>query len=147
MINNMDKYLYIKSDESNTHFSDNQVYRFKIQLSLPLALNGNWRVALTEFYADDDLKARFKSADALYIYSDLCTESVVHGTEQPLLRRLNKNTRSGWDYRIDTPYYLPVKKKELREFQLYIRQASGTFASDLKQPLHLTLHLRQYPFL
>ena len=54
--------------------------------------------------------------DVLYIYSDLCKESIVHGVEQPLLRRLDKNKPKRWDY-MDTPYYLSMKKKELREFQ------------------------------
>ena len=71
----------------------------------------------------------------------------MHSVEQPLLRQLVKNKRKNWEYLIKTPYYLPVKKKELREFQIYIKAADGAFASDLKEQLHLTLHLKQYPFL
>ena len=143
----MERYLYIRSDESTAYFSDNKVYRFKVHLSLPLSLSGNWRVALTEFRAVEDSKSKLKSVDVLYIYSDICKESIVHGVEQPLLRRLVKNKRKSWEYLLETPYYLPVKKKELREFQIYIKAADGAFASDLKEPLHLTLHLKQYPFL
>ena len=142
----MDKYLYIKSDESDAYFSDNQVYRFKIHLDLPLSLNGSWKVALTEFYAADDSKSKSKTADALYIYTDLCKESIVHGTEQPVLRRLEKTKGNNWKYMFETPYYLPVKRKEVREFQIYIKLEDGAYASDLKAPLHLTLHLKQYPF-
>ncbi|MCG7875619.1 MAG: hypothetical protein JAZ03_06200 [Candidatus Thiodiazotropha taylori] len=143
----MERYLYVRSDESNDYFSDNKAYRFKVHLSLPLFLNGNWKVALTEFCAVIDSKSRPKTVDALYIYSDLCKESIVHGIEQPLLRRLNKNTSKSWDYMLETPYYLPVKKKEVREFEIYIKSGDGTFVSDLKEPLQLTLHLKQYPFL
>ena len=143
----MERYLYIRSDESNAYFSDNEAYRFKVHLSLPLSLNGNWKVALTEFRAVDQSKSRSKPADALYIYSDICKERIVHGIEQPLLRRLNMNKNKRWDYMLETPYYLPVKRKELREFEIYIKSGDGTFASDLKQPLQLTLHLKQYPFL
>ena len=82
----MERYLYIQSDESDDYFSDNEVYRFKVHLNLPLMLNGNWKLALTEFYAVDDSKLRSKTVDTLYIYTDLCNESIVHGEEQPLLR-------------------------------------------------------------
>ena len=145
----MERYLYIRSDESTAYFSNNKVYRFKVHLSLPLSLNGNWRVALTEFRAVEDSKSKLKSVDVLYIYSDICKESIVHvhRVEQPLLRRLVKNKRKSWEYLLETLYYLPVPKKELREFQIYIKAADGAFASDLKEPWHLTLHLKQYPFL
>jgi hypothetical protein len=143
----MDRYLYIKSDESNDYFSDNQVYRFKVHLSLPLLLNGKWKVGLAEFYTADNSKSRTKTTDTLYVYTDLCKESIVHGVEQPLLRRLDKNKKNGWEYTFETPYYLPVKKKELREFQIYIKLSDGSYASELKEPLNLTLHLKQYPFL
>ena len=73
----MERYLYIRSNESNAYFSDNKAYRFKVHLSLPLSLNGNWKVALTEFNAIDDSKSRTKTVDSLYIYSDLCKESTV----------------------------------------------------------------------
>ena len=141
-----DRYLYVKSDESNAYFSDNTAFRFKVHLKLPLILHGKWKVALTEFYAQEVSKSKTKDINALYIYTDLCKESIVHGEEQPLLRRLDKNSRNGWDYIIDSPYYLPLKRKELIEFQIYIRLDSGEFASELKSPLHLTLHLKQYPF-
>ena len=143
----MERYLYIRSDESTAYFSDNKVYRFKVHLSLSLSLNGIWRLALAEFRTVEDSKSKLKSVDVLYIYSDICKESIVHGVEQPLLKRLVKNKRKSWEYLLETLYYLPVKKKELREFQIYIKAADGTFASDLKEPLHLTLHLKQYPFL
>lgn len=142
----MDKYLYIKSDESNAYFSDNEVYRFRIHLNKPLTLHGSWKVALTEFYAFDDTKSKTNTTSALYVYSDLCKECIVHGEEQPLLRRLDKNKKNSWDYTLDSTYYLPVKRKEVREFQIYIKRGDGTYASDLKSPLHLTLHLKPYPF-
>jgi hypothetical protein len=144
----MDRYLYINSNESNTYFSDNHSYRFKVHLSLPLPLNGNWKIALLEFYAtEDSSKPKPTTTGALYIYTDLCKESIVRGIEQPLLRRLKKNKRNSWEYMLDNPYYLPVKRKELREFEIYIKAADGSLASQLKDPLHLTLHLKQYPYL
>lgn len=67
----MDRYLYIQSGDSADYFADNEVYRFKVHLNLPLSLHGNWKVALTEFYAESDSKSRNKTVDALYIYTDM----------------------------------------------------------------------------
>ena len=141
----MERYIYVKSDESNVYFSNNKAHKFKVHLSLPLSLNGNWKVALTEFYAVH--QSMTKTSNALYIFTDLCKESIIHGAEQPLLRRLEMNKPNRWDYILDVPYYLPVKTKELREFEIYIKSGDGKFASDLIEPLYLTLHLKQYPFL
>ena len=105
-----------------------------------------WKVALTEFYASNQVRCRKKETGALYIFTDLCKESIVHGVEQPLLRRLNMNATDAWDYSMDSPYYLPVKKREAREFEIYIKSVDDNFASNLQDPLHLTLHLKQYPF-
>jgi len=141
----MDRYLYIKSNDSDSYFSDNQVYRFKVHLNVPLPLHGMWKVALTEFYAEEKAKPKSKT-NSIYIYTDICKESIVHGKEQPLLRRLEKTTQTGWDYMLDTLYYLPIVKTEVREFQIFIKGEDGSFASDLKEPLHLTLHFKPYPF-
>lgn len=148
----MDRYIYVKSDESTAYFSDNESYRFRVQLDAPLILNGSWRIALTEFYAEMNpppsrsRSPRVRMTDAVYIYTDLCKESIVHGEERSMLRRLDRNTDDGWDYMLDTYYYLPVTKKEVREFTVYIKRGDGSNATDLKQPVHLTLHLKQYPF-
>lgn len=140
----MDRYIYVQSDESDGYFSDNRTYKFKVHLNTPLTLHGFWKVALLEFQAREKVKT--KAAESLYVYTDICKESIVHGEEKALLRRMEKNKKSEWDYIFDTPFYLPVKKKDLREFELYIKTADGTFPSYLTKPLNLTLHLKQYPF-
>ena len=87
----MDKYLYMQIDESNTFFVDNTTTRFRVQLIFPLSLPGIWKVALTEFHAAEKSKTTPKSDECLYIYSDICKESIVYGEERPLLRRLVKH--------------------------------------------------------
>lgn len=140
-----ERYIYVQSDESDDYFDDNKTFRFKIHLQLPLYLEGFWKVALVDFHAREK-KTTTKASSGLYIYSDLCGESIVKGEERPLLRRLEKNKKNEWDYNLDTPYYLPVKKKELREFDIHIKQDDDTVASVLVKPVRLTLHLKRYPF-
>ena len=139
-----DRYIYVQSDDSDSYFSDNSVYKFKVHLNAPLTLQGLWKVALVEFSAKE--KTKSKAGEALYVYTDLCKESIVHGEEETLLRRLEKSKKSLWNYVIQTPFYLPVRKKELREFEIFIRTVDGEYATYLDKPLNLTLHLKPYPF-
>ena len=81
----MDRYLYVQSDESNTFFNDNTTTRFRVQLKFPLYLPGLWKVALVEFHATEKAKSTQKADDGIYIYSDLCKDSILFGEERPLL--------------------------------------------------------------
>lgn len=102
-------------------------------------LNGSWRIALTEFYAKENAPpSRLRSwpvklTDVVYNYTDLCKESIVHGEEQQMLPRLDRNTADGWDYMLDTFYYLPVVRKEVREFTIYVKRRDGSYESALGQ--------------
>jgi arylamine N-acetyltransferase len=80
-----DIYIYVQSDESNNYFSENQTSHFKVHLKVPIYLEGTWKVALVDFRATEN--ASTKTSDGLYIYSDVCGESIVQGDARPLLRR------------------------------------------------------------
>lgn len=148
--NIMDRYIYINSDESDGYFQDNKVYKFKVHLNTPLFFEGFWKVALTEFYAERDNQAKvskFTNTDIILISSDIISESIVLGNEQPILRRMRKTSTTAWNYVFDSPYYLPLKKKQLMEFEITIKDGNNEdFASFLKSPVHLTLHFKRYPF-
>ena len=142
----MDRYLYLRSDESDIYFEDNTTTRFRVQLKFPLFLPGLWKVGLVEFHATEKGKSTRKADEGLYIYTDLCRESIVNGEERPLLRRLEKTSKGKWDYNIDSPFYLPVAKSELRQVEVYIKGERDEDSAHLVKPLHLTLHLKSYPF-
>jgi hypothetical protein len=142
----MDKYLFVQSNESNVFFIDNTTSRFRVQLKFPLSPPGVWKGALVEFHATATSKSDIKADDGLYIYTDLCTGSIVDGEERPLLRRLEKSTKSKWDYILETPYYHRVTKSEIREFEIHIKGEQEAKVSHLAKPVHLTLHLKPYPF-
>ena len=140
----MDRCIYVQSDESDDYFSNNDIFKFKVHLNTPLTLQGFWKVALVEFHVRE--KAKTKADEALYVYTDICKESIVHGEEKALLRRLQKNKKSEWDHVIQSPYYLPVKKKELREFEIHIKREDGSVPTYLTGSVNLTLHVKPYPF-
>ena len=142
----MEHYLYVQSDESNIFFEDNTTTKFRVQLKAPLFLQRLWKVALVEFHATEKAKSTIKADEGIYIYSDLCRGSIVFGEERALLRRLEKNGKSKWDYILDQPFYLDVSKKEIRDFEIYIKRSVNEDISHLMKPVHLTLHLKRYPF-
>ena len=138
----MDRHIIVQSNESNDHFPTNTPYHFRIHLESPIFLQGHWLVALIEFHANS-----IKKKDvALYIYSNLCKETIVHGKELPLLRRIAHNSENQWSFLYKTSIYMPVKQRDIYEFEVYIKDAEGNLATFLKEPTVLTLHLKPYPF-
>lgn len=51
----MDRYIYVRSDESDIFFGDNENHRYRVQLQYPLNLPGTWKVALVEFHATETI--------------------------------------------------------------------------------------------
>ena len=142
----MERYLYVRSDESDVYFDDNSNTRFRVQLKFPLYLPGVWKVALVEFHATETLRANKKADDGLYIYANICKDSIIYGEERALLRRLEKSSKGKWDYILDQPFYVPVTKNEIREFEVYIKGPGDAEIANLVKPVHLTLHFKSYPF-
>ena len=143
----MDRYIYVRSDESNSFFEDNTTTRFRIQLDFPLYLPGVWKVALVEFHATEKANSNKEEDEGLYIYADICKDTIVDGEERPLLRRLEKTSKGKWDYVLDSPFYVPMTRNELREFEVYIKGEKDEQVTHLVKPVRLTLHLKPYPFL
>ena len=144
----MERYLYIRDNESNHLFPENKPYHFKIQLKYPLKFDGFWKVALCEVYTTRDLKSRTKSTNTstLYLFSNVCKESIVNGEEYAVLRRFENSTKNKWIYIFNTPFYLPLKKTDIQELEFIIKTADGELASFIDSPVHITLHFKRYPF-
>ncbi|MCG8113111.1 MAG: hypothetical protein N0E59_20360 [Candidatus Thiodiazotropha taylori] len=87
-----------------------------------------------------------KDDEAVYVFANICKDSILDGTEKPLLRRLQMNEKNGWSYIFDKPIYLPVKRKEIIELEIYIKAVDGAFATFLESPAYMTLHFKHYPF-
>lgn len=56
----MDRFVYVKSDESNNYFPENEVYRFKVHLKVPLSFSGFWKVGLMELQVKKPIKIQTK---------------------------------------------------------------------------------------
>ena len=100
--------IYVRSDETDHYFLDKKVYHFKVRLNGPINLEGLWKVGLTEFYDTYDSRIRKETSQLLYIFPDLCKESIIHGSKRSLLRRVYKNETNAWKYVFNLPFYLPL---------------------------------------
>jgi len=138
----MSIYLTMSSDKSMEYFGQNKPYKFKTHLNAPLLLEGVWRVALVEA----DIICTTSRTDAIYLYSDICGESIVEGENRPLLRRLPASSVGNWLTIVDTPFYVPKKNNNIYDIDIYITTDQNSFASFLDQPSTITLHFKSFPF-
>ena len=104
-------------------------------------LKGHWVIALTEITLKEEKK---KKKETLFIYSNICGESIIDGLKVPLLRRVtvfsNQNTI------FTSYYYIPVIKSELNEIEFTVKTQEGTLADNLTKPITLVAHFKSYPF-
>ena len=142
----MDFYVYVRSDEADKYFPENKAFKFIFRLNSPINLEGFWKVALVEFYALNNLRNRKPPSETLYIYSNICKESIINGSKRSVLRRVFQNDKSGWKNIFDSPFYLPLNTKYFQEFEIQITTEDLIEATFLKSPIYMTLHFKQYPF-
>lgn len=79
----MDIRMVLKSTDSFAFYRNNKPYDFHVHLPRPLTLNGQWTVSLLETCLPST-----ESEMDVYIYSNLCEDTIVRDKELPLLRRL-----------------------------------------------------------
>lgn len=136
--------MIIHSDGSKKYFSQNSSNHFHSYLQAPLTLNGTWKVALVDIVLNP---TGSKTKQNLYIHSDVCGESIVDGQNQNLLRMVRALKVGNWSQTFDSPYYVPVRKSDIRDLEINIKTGKGDLASFVKGRVTITLHFKQYPFL
>ena len=139
----MSHYVIINSDQCLEYFPDNEPYRFRTYLQAPLNLSGVWKVALVDINL---FETKTKTKQILYLHSNICGESIIDGEKEDLLRLLKFQKISNWSQSFDSPYYVPVSRKEIRDIEINIRDEKGKLATFLKNPVTVTLHFKSYPF-
>ena len=141
----MDHILCLRSNQSDLYYPNNTPYHFKIFLNKPLFLEGDWQIALLDFYSEEKISVSKKNRHELYIFCDACMGVNISNNQFSLLRRIFPTPDKTWNYIFSTPvYYLPVKKNEIRELEFHIKDENGQDATFLKQPLSCTVHFKPY---
>ncbi|OOZ36454.1 hypothetical protein BOW52_10770 [Solemya elarraichensis gill symbiont] len=126
----------LSSTDSKTRYPENESHDFRVYLSKPLDLRGEWTISLLEFSV-----ASGKLPSEFYVYCNLCDDSVVGETELPLLRRVCMK-RAGTEI-YSLPYAVPVKLGHATEVHVYIKDRDGAPASFLGGKVTVTLALKK----
>ena len=111
----MDQYIYLTSDDSPTHTS-NDANDFAIEIPRGIDMDGRWECALIE---TNRRQAEF--------YCDWCEDSVVGETWQPILRKV--------DFSIQLPLYVGVRRGSKSRIRIYVKGLSPP--KTTKVALHL----------
>ncbi len=139
----MSHYMVLRSDQSLDYYPNNKPYHFKAKLQQNIELPGKWKIALLEIALREQSTA--SSKEELYIYCNLCGESVINGSNAPLLRRVVVPSRKNTIF--TSCYYIPVVKSEVNEIEIIVKDSHGVPVGKLlQQPVTLVIHLRAYPF-
>ncbi|CAC5362562.1 unnamed protein product [Mytilus coruscus] len=111
----MSFYVTISNDKGKEYYPNNKAYKFTSHLNAPLILNGVWRVALVEA----DITSTNSKVDPIYLYSNICGESIIYGEQKPLLRRITAADLGNWSSILDSPHYIPVRVNEIYDIDIY----------------------------
>lgn len=80
---NMSIYMVFNSDKHSIYFPQNKPYDFKVHLLKPLNLTGKWMVSLVDFSTETSALIH----EHIYLYCDICGDSIIDGSMHQLLRR------------------------------------------------------------
>jgi hypothetical protein len=146
--------MILRSSDDEELFG-NTAHDFKVNLDQQTLLNSHWVVALTEInlcYIDTS-----KIIKDLYVYSNVCKDTIAGKSETSLLRRVHKNKDSTNQIKIkkkstmitnfDSPYYVPVRTGELDQIHVFIKDEHGQECSFLNRQACVVLHLKKFPFI
>jgi len=131
--------MVVNSDANLNLYPENRPFKFCTYLQTPLVLKSKWKVAII----DIKLSQGQQSQD-LYVHSDICDETIVDGSAQPLLKRICANTTAYTEFKHLN--YVSVTKNEIRDIEFYITDIQGRLASVVNESVSLTLHFKSYPF-
>ena len=124
-------FLYVHWHDSKHVYKLNRPSNFTFDLPSVLTMDGTqWEVAVLDY----TFKSTFKTP--LYLLTDICEDSYIHGTLLPVLRRLDTKTGS-----FVFPQFIKVSKQEVQSIKI---QVKDRFMQEVDlQDFYCTLCLRR----
>lgn len=110
----MDTRVLLMSTDSPDLYSNNTPYGFYVHIQRPLTLTGYWSVSLL-----DTCLFSNKAKTEVYIYTNLCEDTIVGDRELPLLRRIYLK-RSAPNEIFIYPYEVPTRLGQVHDVHIYI---------------------------
>ena len=91
---------------------------FVVDFPLPIKLEGEWVVELTDFKIKGSIK------EPVYVLSDICEDSYVCCTLLPVLRCLDTKSNS-----FSSSQFIKVNTQEVQSIKIYIK---GSFLKEIE---------------
>ncbi|KAJ8321126.1 hypothetical protein KUTeg_001321 [Tegillarca granosa] len=132
--------MVLSSKDSAHIYPDNKCFDFRVYLPKQLTLSGNSTISLLEF----TYQGTKTSKPELFIYCNLCDDTIVGERELPLLRRIYLKSSDNYIY--DQPYEVPLKSVVFQDIQISIKDSNHALASFLQGEVTLTLQLKERLF-
>lgn len=135
--------MVLSSSDSTEIYTNNKSHDFRVHLSKPMILTGNWTVSLLEFsmpIGQSKLATR-----ELFIFASICGDTILSGNELPLLRRVYLTKDDNIIYQL--PFEVPLRVGQFQDIHIYIKDVNGNPASFLKQKVTVTLQLKKHIFI
>ena len=135
-MNNRDFYLFLSSKDSLSFHPNNKGHSFIVELPERVNLDGDWEIALCDFYHNSEVN------EILHVFCDLCDYNYIGNSLEPIIRTIYPNNSSS-DFQFSSNYYISVKNKSLNRIKVYIRDVNFSLPSSITGDIHLTLHLKR----
>ena len=137
--------MVLASDDSKSMYPNNKPHDFRVHLSTPVSLTGYWTVSLLEIGIERGQGYTFPTSE-LFVYANLCDNTVLGGHDVPLLRRVwVKDNKQNIIYHM--PYDVPLRMGQFQDVHIYINDSQGKQASFIRDKVSVTLHLKKRPFI
>ena len=136
--------MVLSSEDCKATYPGNKPYDFLVHLSSPISLSGYWSVSMLEFSIGRG-KTKYPTEE-LFVFSNLCDNTILAGREVPLLRRVwFDDNKQNVIYEL--PYDVPLRIGQFQEVHIYIKDSSGSPASFILDRVTVALRLKKHPFL
>lgn len=136
--------MVLASDDSKLMYPNNKPDDFRVHLSTPVVLGGYWTVSLLEICIERGKVQQYPTSE-LFVFSNLCDNTVLGGHDVPLLRRVwLKGGQQNLIYQV--PYDVPLRIGQFQDVHIYIKDHQGNQASFVNDKVTVTLHLKKRQF-
>ena len=129
--------LYLSPEDSVELFPTNTSSNFVVEFDKAIKLPSECYVDLVEFRG----MMSDRSRETIYIMSDICQNSIVFGTQAPILRAVSLAGVRRVSQEFVTPFKVRVCTDELKRCRIYLRARDFKELSFEVSEVELTLRL------
>ena len=130
-----DFYIFLSSRDSNKSHPDNVLQDFQVELPERLLLEGDWEIALIDFYHNGNI------AETIVVNCDLCDYSYIHNGYDQILRIIYPQSNKYIYFPIKL--YQRIKVNNFQKIHIYIKDSNQLFPTLDGDEIKLTLHFRK----